>query len=133
SVDVLSDLDPAESPPWMAQRMRLTDDALITLHDIGDVRPLTRVDLSTGARSALAPDLNVGGFDIAPVPADGVIYVPRFNGMDASDRSTQTKRNISEVQSDHPYLFSQIRSAGYDPANRRVIVSDEDQDMLIAV
>jgi hypothetical protein len=133
AADVLSETDPDESPRWIAQKMRLTDDALITLRDINDLRPLTRVDLATGVRSALAPGVNVGGFDIAPALEEGMIYVPTLSGIDAVQLDAQQKSNISEVPFDDPLLFSQIRSAGYDPESRRVIVSDEDQDMLISV
>ena len=64
------------------------------------------------------------------------MYVATFEGVDEIDLTGAggpEMRNISEVDDNHPLVFSQVRSIGFDAANNRVIVGDTDLDALIAI
>ena len=129
----LSETDSNEDTPWMVLHIALDDEAIVGLHDISPLRPLTRVALTDGARSDLTPGLNIGGFVVHPELASDLVYVATFEGIDKVDLNAGTRQNVSIVSADDPLAFAQIRAIGFDAANNRVIVGDESLDTLIAI
>ncbi len=130
---ILSETDPMAPSPWIANPIALAADQIVTMEDINPVSPLTSVSLADGSRTELASGLNVGGFELHPELGSDRIYVATFDGVDEVDLVAGTKRNVSEVEDDDPLRFAQVRSIGFDGANNRVVVGDEDLDALIAV
>ena len=130
---IVTETDPTETPLWIARRMSMVNDALITLPEFGsDVTPLTRISLPDGARTALAPAIDAEGLSIAALDANRV-YVATFAGVDEIIVTPPSKKNISQVPPTEPLMFSQANSIGIDLVNDRVIVGDSDLDALIAV
>lgn len=132
-VTTLSETDTAVSPRWIAQHIALAEDQIVSLEDISPLAPLTSVSVLDGARSALAPGLDVGGFVLHPELSSERVYVATFEGIDEINLATLEKQNVSVVDASDPLAFAQIRSIGFDAANDRIVVGDSDLDKLIAV
>jgi DNA-binding beta-propeller fold protein YncE len=102
--------------------------------DINSVAPLTSISLVDGARTELAPAVDVGGLAIAADLARDRVYAVTFEGVDEVVLSNPpSKTNISVVAPTEPLIFSQGNSIGIDLVNDRIIVGDYDLDALIAV
>lgn len=129
----LSETDTAVNPRWLAQYMTLAETKLVTMEDVNPHAALTSISLADGSRTFLTPGLAVGGLALEPDLNAGRVYVATFEGVDEVDVVQSDKRNISVVEDDHPLVFSEVRSIGFDPANNRVIVGDSDLDALIAI
>jgi DNA-binding beta-propeller fold protein YncE len=128
---VLTETDPNATPLWLAQRMTLSDDVLIALPEINSVEPLTQISLLDGARTELAPTIDVGGISITAT--QDRVYVATFEGVYEVLLTPPSKRNISVVPPTEPLIFSQANSIGLDLVNDKVIVGDSDLDVLVAV
>jgi DNA-binding beta-propeller fold protein YncE len=133
SARILTETDPDETPLWLAHRMTLANDALISSADVSPVAPLTRISLVDGARTTLAP-INVGGLAIAAALDEGRVFVTTFDGVDeVLLTDPPSKTNISVLPLTDPLSFSQATSIGLDLPRDRIVVGDSDLDMLIAV
>ena len=133
-IDILTETDALAPEPWIATQMALATETLVAEQDFrGEPKPLSSISLLDGAREDLTPGLGVDGLAFAPVLDLERVYVATFEGVDEVDLATLEKRNISEVEAGHPLTFSQSRAIGFDPANNRVLVGDDDLEAVIAI
>ena len=133
-IDILTETDTLAAEPWTATDMALAPQTLVAQQDYrGEPEPLSSISLLDGARADLTPGLGVAGLALAPVLDLDRVYVATFEGVDEVDLTVPEKRNISEVAANHPLTFSQSRSIGFDPANNRVLVGDDDLEAVIAI
>ena len=134
SVEILTETDTSAIEPWIATRIALAADTLVAEQDFRDhPKPLTSISLSDGTREVLTPGLGVSGLAFTPALDVGRVYVATFDGVDEVDLTVPEKRNISPVDANHPLTFSQTRSIGFDSANNRVLVGDDDLEAVIAI
>jgi DNA-binding beta-propeller fold protein YncE len=134
SVEILTETDTSAIEPWVATKMALAAETIVAEQDFrGDPKPLTSISLSDGTRKVLTPGLGVWGLTLAPALDVDRVYVATFEGVDEVDLTVPKKRNISPVAAGHALTFSQPRSIGFDPANNRVLVGDDDLEAVIAI
>lgn len=134
TVSTLTETDPAASDPWVVTNIALDDAALVAEQDFfGEPKPLTSVALLDGLRTELTPGLGAWGTALAPALDLNRVYLATFEGVDEVDLTVPSKRTISEVEPSHPLTFTQPRAIGFDPANNRVLVGDDELDMVIAI
>lgn len=132
AVHTETDLD--AQPRWRAFDMAWSPESLITMEDISNVAPLTRVDLLDGTRSDFTPGLNVGGVGL--VAALPKVYVDAVDGpleIDVSDPDAPTQRAILNVPEDdelYPLLGSQF---AHDPTVDTLLVADPGYEALLEV
>lgn len=134
-IGILTETGPTPSGPWIAVDIALDGDTLVAIQDGGGSKPLTSIDLQGGNRTDLTPGLGVWGLALAPALDVDRVYVATFEGVDEIDLSqpAPAKRNISEVEPNHALTFSQVRAIGFDPANSRILVGDEELDTVVAI
>jgi len=129
----LSETDTAISPRWIAFHIALAEGSLVSMREFGsDDAPLTGISLADGTRTELAPSV-VNGTALEPALDYDRVYVATMEGVNEVDLVALTAENISPVDDDNPFVFSQPVSIGFDPANNRVIVGDSDLDTLVAI
>lgn len=134
AASILTETDPAESPLWLAYKIALSEDSLISVRDINPVAPLTRISLADGSRSVLAPTLDVGALALAAALPSQHVYATTFDGVDeVSLADPPSRHNLSPVGPADPLIFSQADSIALDSVQNRVIVGDSDLDELIGV
>ncbi len=133
SVDILTETDTSATEPWIATQMALAAETIVAQDFRGESEPLTSISLLDGTRQDLTPGLGVSGLALTPALDIDRVYVATFEGVDEVDLVVPEKRNISPVDAGHPLTFSQSRSIGFDPANNRVLVGDDDLEAVIAI